>query len=617
MAGETSEAPADKQPVQIPRTLTVRELADVLNVGPVQLIKTLMVNGVMADVSKIIDFDTAAVVAVDLGFEPAPAAQAEAAPSPAAPAAVADAEAEEDPEDLQQRPPVVALLGHVDHGKTTLLDAIRQSNVAAGEAGGITQGIGAYQVQAQEQLLTFIDTPGHEAFSQMRAQGASATDIAVLVVGADDGVMPQTIESINHIHAANVPLVVALTKIDLPSATPDRVKAQLAEHEVVIEEYGGDVTLTPVSGVTGEGVEALLETIGLVAEIQELRANPDRRAEGVVLEAQLDRRQGPRTTLLVQRGTLRVGDAILLDETWGRVKAMFDHTSGRIQEAGPSTPVAVLGAHDVARAGDRFRVAPSERDAKAAYERAKRTRKAAEAQLQHAASLDALFGEISRGDVEELNLVLKTDVQGSVQPIRQTIESLSAEAVHVKVIHAAAGAVTESDVNLALAAQGIVLGFNTGVETGARRVAAIGGVEIRSYSVIYDLVEDIRAALSGLLKPVEVEVVDAHAEVLQVFAIRRLGNVAGCRADDGVIRRAQEARVIRDSAVIHSGAISSLRRFQDDVQEVQAGQEFGVAVQGYSEPQAGDRLEFFHREMQSRRIDDAPERTAAGSRPRA
>ncbi len=597
-----STAPAENT-VLIPRTLTVRELADLLDETPVAIIKTLMTNGIMADVSKTLDYGTAAIVAMDRGFEPEEAGdvvEEEVAPSTLDILGAPAEEEQEDPASLRDRPPVVAVLGHVDHGKTSLLDHIRDANVAEGEAGGITQRVGAYQATANNRLITFIDTPGHAAFTEMRARGASATDIAILVVAANDGVMPQTREAINHIHAAGVPYVVALNKIDLDNINPDRVKAALADVGVQIEEYGGDVPLVPVSATRGDGMSDLLDTLLLVADIAEFSANPDRLASGVVLEAELDRRQGPRTTLLVQKGTLRQGDAVLVGQTWGRIKAMTDFVGKRIREAGPSTPVVVLGLQDVADAGDPFRVAETDREAKRIYEQARREREARDAQIQHSASLDALFGEISRGDVSALNLIVKTDVVGSVEALRDSLEQLSNEEVAVKVIHAAAGPVSVADVNLALASEGLVIAFSTPVEPGAERLAEQEGVEVRAYSIIYEVIEQVEAAISGLLEPVQMQVVDGHAEVLQVFPIRGLGNIAGCRSLDGSIRSDAQVHVYRGGEQVAESPISSLRRFQDSVQEVDAGQEFGVALARYDAFEAGDQLEFFHIETQSR-----------------
>ncbi len=588
--------------VQIPRTLTVRELAELLGDTPITIIKVLMTNGVMADVSKTLDYGTAALVALERGYDPEE--QGDVIAEQEAPSTIdilgAPEGVEDDPASLVVRPPVVAVLGHVDHGKTSLLDHIRQANVAEGESGGITQRVGAYQAHVSERVLTFIDTPGHEAFAEMRARGAQATDIAVLVVAANDGVMPQTREAIDHIHAAGAPMVVALNKIDLDNINPDRVKAALADTGVVVEEYGGDVPLVAVSATRGDGMDELLETLLLVADVEDFRANPERMASGVVIEAELDRRQGPRTTLLVQQGTLRQGEALLVGQTWGRIKAMSDFSGRRIREAGPSTPVVVLGLQDVANAGDLFQTVASDREAKRIYEQARREREAREAQMQHSASLDALFGEISRGDVSALNLIVKTDVVGSVEALRESLEQLSNEEVTVKVIHAAAGAVSGSDVNLALASEGLVIAFNTTVEPGAERLAEQEGVEIRNYSIIYQVIEEVEAAISGMLEPIQMQVVDGHAEVLQVFPIRGLGNIAGCRALDGSIRRDAQVHVYRGGQQIAESTISSLRRFQEDVQEVDAGQEFGVALARYDRFEAGDQLEFFHIETQSR-----------------
>ena len=598
--------PASDSTVLIPRTLTVRELADLLGDTPVSIIKTLMTNGVMADVSKTLDYGTAAIVAMDRGFDPEEAGdvvEEEEAPSTIDILGLGAGEEDDDPADLVGRPPVIAVLGHVDHGKTSLLDYIRDANVAEGEAGGITQRVGAYQARANERLITFIDTPGHAAFTEMRARGAQATDIAILVVAANDGVMPQTREAIDHIIAAGVPFIVALNKMDLDNINPDRVKAALADVGVQIEEYGGEIPLVPVSATTGDGMSDLLDTILLVADIAEFRANPGRAASGVVLEAELDRRQGSRTTLLVQRGTLRQGDAVLVGQTWGRIKAMTDFAGNRIDEAGPSMPVVVLGLQEVAEAGDAFRAVGSGREAKRIYEEARREREARDAQIQHSATLDALFGEISRGNVSALNLIVKTDVVGSYEALRDELERMSNEEVAVKVIHAAAGPVTVADVNLALASQGLVIAFSTPIEPGAERLAELEGVEIRRYSIIYEVIEQVEAAISGLLEPVQMQVVDGHAEVLQVFPIRGLGNIAGCRSLDGNIRSDAQVHVYRGGEQIAESQISSLRRFQDSVQEVEAGQEFGVALARFDEFEAGDQLEFFHIETQSRVVE--------------
>lgn len=595
-AAQTAEAA-----VPIPRTVTVLELANLLGDTPVSIIKTLMLNGIMADRSKTLDYGTAAIVALDRGFDPVEASEVvDEVEVPTVLDFLSPDDTPDDPASLRERPPVVAVLGHVDHGKTSLLDYIRNANVADGEAGGITQRVGAYQATANDRLLTFIDTPGHAAFTEMRARGAQATDIAILVVAANDGVMPQTREAISHIQAAGVPYVVALNKMDLDNINPDRVKAALADAGVQIEEYGGDVPLIPVSATVGDGMPDLLDTLLLVADIAEFAANPGRLAAGVVLEAELDRRQGPRTTLLVQQGTLQQGDPVLVGQTWGRIKAMTDFAGRRIQSAGPSTPVVVLGLQEVAEAGDRFRAVDSDREAKRVYERARREREAREAQDRHSATLDELYGEISVGDVTALNLILKTDVVGSVEALRDSLEQLSNEEVTVKVIHAAAGPVSVADVNLALASEGFVIAFSTPIEPGAERLADQEGVEVRRYAIIYEVIEEVEAAISGLLEPVQMQVVDGHAEVLQVFPIRGLGNVAGCRSHDGSIRRDAQVHVYRNGEQIAESSISSLRRFQDTVDEVDAGQEFGVALARYEAFRPGDQLEFFHIETQSR-----------------
>lgn len=592
------KAPGSPRVLEIPSALTVKELSDLCGVSPVEVIKELMKNGVMAAVNQVIDYETAAIVATDLGFEPR-----EAAPPVVRRGTVEAARRrieteEEDPSKLKPRPPVITVMGHVDHGKTSILDAIRHTNVTAQEAGGITQHIGAYQVEVNGQKLTFIDTPGHEAFTAMRARGAQVTDIAVLVVAADDGVMPQTIEAINHAKAAGVPIVVAINKIDLPDANPERVKQQLAEHDLLIEEWGGDVICVPVSARTGEGLQDLLENLLVLAEVLELRANPDRPAAGVVLEAELDTQRGPMATLLVQAGTLGLGDALVVGETWGKVKAMFDERGRRVTEAGPSVPVAVLGLAAVPLAGDLFQVVQDERTARAIIEERQRQAEIeAQSREQHPLSLETLFGEITAGRVKELNIVLKADVQGSVEAIKQALERLSNEQVRVKIIHSGTGAVTESDVMLATASNGIVIGFNTRTDPGARRLAEVEGVEIRLYRIIYELIEDIEKSLKGLLEPVYRDVIDGHAEVRQVFKIRR-GNIAGCIVRDGTITRGAMARVIRGGEILYEGRIDSLRRFQEDVREVAAGYECGLHVENFDDYQEGDVIETYHRERQ-------------------
>ncbi len=582
--------------IQIPRVLTVKELGDLMGMSAVDVIKELMKNGVMASINQSIDFETAAIVAHDLGFEPNEASAAEEEPSEAE-GRKAPVE-EEEGAALQPRPPVVTVLGHVDHGKTSLLDAIRKTHVTEREAGGITQHIGAYQVKVNDQRITFLDTPGHEAFTAMRARGAQVTDLAVLVVAADDGVMPQTLEAIDHARAAEVPIVVAISKIDLADAKPDRVKQQLAEREVTIEEYGGDVICVPVSAKTEEGLQELLENILVAAEVLELRANPDRPALGTVIEAQMDHTRGPTATVLVEAGTLRVADVIVVGGTWGRVKAMFNERGRRIKAAGPGEPAAVLGLQDVAQAGEVFRVVPDEKTARQIIVQRLREKEAAALHVRPRVTLDTLFGEISAGKVKELNLILKTDVQGSIEPIRQALEKLTTDQVRVKVIHGASGSVTEADVMLAIASKGIIIGFNTRVEPGAQHLIELEGVDLRQHSVIYNVTEEVQKALQGMLEPTYKEVVTGHAEVRQVFQLRRRAQVAGCYVRDGAVTRNDLVRVLRGEEALSETKIASLRRFQDDVREVQAGFECGVGLEGFTDFQEGDVLEFYRLERE-------------------
>jgi translation initiation factor IF-2 len=590
----TAQPSSKPRSLTLPPALTVKELGDRLNVSAVEVIKRLMTHGVMAAMNQSVDYNTAALVAEELGFEVAPAASA-AAPqtSPERDEALSTPD---DPSELQLRPPVVTILGHVDHGKTSLLDAIRKTRVAAGEAGGITQHIGAYQVERDGKLITFIDTPGHAAFTAMRARGAQVTDIAVLVVAADDGVMPQTIEAISHVQAAGVPMLVAINKMDLPGANPDRVKQQLTEYNVVVEDYGGDVLTVPVSATKGEGIDDLLESINLLAEIAELKANPDREASGVIVEAELDASRGPIATLLVQNGTLHQGDALIVGEISGKVKAMFDDRGERIRDAGPSKPVVIMGLESVPEAGERVRAVADERAARQVVDERKRDREARE-QTDHAhVNLDTLFNEISAGKLKELIIVLKTDVRGSAEAIKSAVEQLSSGEVRVKVIHAATGAVSDSDVMLAEASNGIILAFNTRVDPSARKRAEATGVDIRSYNIIYKLLEDIEGALSGMYEPVYNTVIDGHAEVRQLFKSSRLGGIAGCYVLDGTLRRNLSVRVLRGGQEIARARCEGLRRFQDDVREVQAGYECGVVLSNFDRFQEGDVLEFSHEE---------------------
>lgn len=598
-------------PVRIPDAITVKDLADLLGVTPIDVIKELMKNGVMATINQVVDFDTAAIVASDFGFAPEEATAAPAVPtvSAAAPDEPGEEAAEtglattsrriveEDGPDLRPRAPVITVLGHVDHGKTTLLDRIREANVVDSEAGGITQHIGAYRATAPDgREITVIDTPGHEAFTQMRARGAQVTDVAIVVVAADDGVMPQTREAIDHVRAAGVPLVVAINKIDAGNANPDRVKQQLMEVGLVPEEFGGEQVVVPISALAGDGVEALIESVQLVADLQELTASPERAAAGIVLEAATDPHRGVVATILVQTGTLRVGDAILAGLAHGRIKAMTDEHGARIRDAGPSVPVAVLGLSEVPPAGERVVVVSSDREARRVAEERRRTAEAG-GESAGAVSLDTLFGEIHSGNVRDFNVVLKTDVQGSVEPLVRSLEELAVDEVNVKVIHAAAGSINESDVNLAVASQGVILGFNTRPEQGARRLATQERVEIRLYDVIYGMLDDVRLAVSGLLEPIFEERQDASIEVRAVFRRGRRNAIAGCYVRTGTARRGAKARVLRRGEQLHEGEIGSLRRVDDDAREVAAGLECGIMIGGFTEFEEGDEIITYHLEQ--------------------
>ena len=576
--------------VALPDAITVKGLGERLGISPIEAIKRLMTHGVMAAMNDTIDYETAALVAAELGVEP----RRMDAPDAVA-AAVRDAGGADDADAGAPRPPVVAILGHVDHGKTSLLDAIRETNVVAGEAGGITQHIGAYQIERDGAPITFIDTPGHAAFTAMRARGAQITDIAVVVVAADDGVMPQTVEAIDHARAADVPMIVAINKTDLPAADPDRVKRQLTEHSVVVEEYGGDVLAVPVSAATGAGLGDLVEAIDLVAELRELRAAPDRPASGAVVEAELDPRRGPLATVLVQNGTLRQGDALVTGLISGKAKAMFDERGARLREAGPARPVRVMGLDDVPAAGDAIRAVADERTARRLVEEARREAEGAGASRGRV-TLDTLFNEVSAGNVKELVLILKADVRGSVEAIRGALQGLGGGGVKVKVIHSATGPVSESDVMLADASGAIVLAFNVKAEPSAAREAEASGVEIRSYEVIYQLIESVEQALEGLYEPVYERVVDGVAEVRQLFRSSRVGRIAGCYVTEGALRRNGRIRVLRGDEEMADVACGGLRRFRDDVREVQQGFECGVVLDGFGDFAEGDLLEFYHRQ---------------------
>ncbi|MBI4297938.1 MAG: translation initiation factor IF-2 [Chloroflexi bacterium] len=568
--------------IDLPHALTVAQLAERLGHSPIDVIKALIKEGIMATINQVVDFEVASKVALGFGMQ----AQVEAKST----AAVHPRLAFEEGGRAHPRPPVVTIMGHVDHGKTTLLDAIRQSDVAATEAGGITQHIGAYQVEVNGQKITFLDTPGHEAFTAMRARGARVTDIAILVVAADDGVMPQTVEAIDHARAAGVPIVVALNKVDKPEANSERAKTQLGEHGLLLEEWGGDVICVPVSAKQKLGLEDLLENILVVAEVAELRADPSRPAQGTVIEASLDPARGTVATVLVQNGTLKTADVVVAGDTWGRVKAMFDDRGRRLRRAEPSTPVEVLGLNQVPQAGDVFEVATEERIARQLIEKRHAERLAA---APHASSLRDIYAQASLGQAKELSVILKADVQGSIEPIRDSLERLATDKLQVRVIHSATGNISESDVMLAVASSGIILGFNTRVEAGARRLAEAEGVDIRLYDVIHSLVDDVSKALQGLLEPVSVEVVLGHGEVRAVFSLGRSAKVAGVFVSDGRLQRGARVRVLRQGQLLRETAIASLRRIKEDAREVAAGFECGVGLEGFADFEEGDVLEAF------------------------
>ena len=580
--------------VKIPAAILVKQLAGLMKASEIEVIKQLMRRGVMAGINQVIDYETAATIVADFGFLPKPLEE----PKVVGVLPVADGytpSKEEDPDLLQPRAPVVTILGHVDHGKTTLLDVIRKSSVASSEKGGITQHIGAYQVEVDGQRITFLDTPGHEAFTAMRARGAQVTDIAVLVVAADDGVMPQTREAIDHAKAADVPIVVAINKIDKPEANADRVKQQLADLGLVVEEWGGDTIMVPVSAKTEEGVLALLENILLVSEISELKANPDRRAQGVVVEAKLDTARGAVATVLVKSGTLKVGDTFSVGDTHGKVRALFDDKGQQTRQAGPSAAVEVLGIESVPRAGDTLIVEENGRRSRSSIERDRRRKNAEAGQIVGGNNTEQLLAQANVGEAKDLNLILKTDVEGSGEAIRSSVERLANDEVKVKIIRTGSGVVTESDVLLAAASDATILAFNTRADAGAKRSAELEGVTIRHYDVIYDLITDMQAAVSGLVEPVYQEVVEAEAVVKEVFKVKG-GKAAGIGVTDGKINRNAQVRVIREGAVIHTSSIKSLQHFKDAVRELTAGSEGGIGVEGFDDFEAGDTIETFRRE---------------------
>ena len=571
--------------VQIPEEIVVSDLASRLKVTAVEVVKQLMLMGSMVTVNQAIDYDTAALVAEELG----------AIPSKEVVVTIEEKlfdEAEDTAEQLLPRAPVVCVMGHVDHGKTSLLDAIRHTRVTAGEAGGITQVIGAYRVKVNGQDLTFLDTPGHEAFTAMRARGAQATDIAILVVAADDGIMPQTVEAINHAKAAGIDIVVAINKMDKPGADPDNIKQELTKYDLVPEEWGGDVMCVPVSAMTGKGIDDLLETVLLVAEVKELKANPNRRAKGVIIEAKLDRGRGPVATVLVQNGTLNRGDIIIAGTAVGRVRAMTDYTGRTVKTAGPSVPVEIIGLAEVPMAGDDFQAVEDERMARTLAEQRRAKAKEETFRANARASLDQLFSQISEG-VKDLNIIVKADVNGSAEALKQSLEKISNEEVRVRVIHAAAGAINEGDVMLAAASNAIIVGFNVRPDRAADDSAERQGVEIRTYRVIYECIEEITAAMKGMLAPKFREKMLGHCEVRQLIHVPNVGFVAGSYVQDGKVIRNAQVRLVRDGIVVCEDKIASLRRFKDDVKEVGDGYECGITLERYADIKLGDIFEVF------------------------
>lgn len=575
-----------KLEITIPDEITVGDLALRLKVTAAEIVKRLMGVGVMASVSQVIDYDTAALVAMEIGAK----VEKEVVVT------IEDrlfVEEEDSEENLQPRCPIVVVMGHVDHGKTSLLDYIRNAHVAAGEAGGITQHIGAYQVNVQGKTITFLDTPGHEAFTAMRARGAMITDVAILVVAADDGIMPQTVESINHAKAANIPIIVAINKMDKPEANPERIKEQLTKYELVPEEWGGETIICPISAKTGEGIDNLLEMVNLTAEMQELKANPNRSAHGAVIEARLDKGRGPVATLLVQNGTLKQGDVIIAGTAVGRVRAMTSAKGEKLTEAGPSVPVEIIGMGEVPGAGDDFHAVADERMARELVEQRKHEQKMAASAPVGKVSLEDLFSQIKQGEMKDLNIIVKADVQGSAEAVKASLEKLSNEEVRVRVIHCAVGAISESDVMLATTSNAIIVGFNVRPDNNAKESAARNNVDMRMYRVIYDCINEIETAMKGMLAPKFKEVELGQAEVRNVFRITGVGMVAGCYVTGGKMQRGAQMRLLRDNIVIYDGAIASLQRFKDSVKEVAQGYECGITFEKFQDIKEGDVIEAY------------------------
>jgi len=572
--------------VKIPEEITVGELASRMKKTAGEVIKLLMKNGIMAGINQTIDFDTAEYVATEMGCK------VEKEVTVTIEERIIDDHVDA-AEDLEGRAPVVVVMGHVDHGKTSTLDAIRQTNVTSGEAGGITQHIGAYTVELNGQPITFLDTPGHAAFTSMRARGAMCTDIAILVVAADDGIMPQTVESINHAKAANVPIIVAINKMDKPEANPDRIKQQLTEYELIPEEWGGETIICPISAKTGMGLDNLLEMVLLTAEVQELKANPNRRAKGVVIEARLDKTRGPIATLLVQNGTLNQGDIVIAGTAVGRVRVMTNDKGRTVKTAGPSIPVEITGLAEVPAPGDEFNAVTDERMARELVEQRKQAAKDAAANAMQKVTLDNLFAKMQEGEMKELPLVVKADVQGSAEAVKASLEKISNEEVRVKVIHTGVGAINESDILLASTAGAIIIGFNVRPDAGAQASAQRTAVDMRFYRVIYDAIDEIEAAMKGMLAPTFEEAIIGHAEVRMTYKVSAVGTIAGCMVKDGKVTRDAQVRVLRDNIVIHQGEVGSLQRFKDAAKEVTAGYECGMSIAKFNDIKEGDVFECF------------------------
>lgn len=589
-AGSSS---AKARSIEIPDALSVKQLADLLQVSAIDIIKQLMRNGIMANVNQAIDYESAAAVVASFDYEAHLKPQARRKSV----TLIREIKKHQLQQDkgiggLKPRPPVVTVMGHVNHGKTRLLDAIRQTNVMDTEAGGITQHIGAYQVEVNGQRITFLDTPGHEAFTAMRARGAQVTDIAVLVVAADDGVMPQTLEAIDHARAAEVPIVVAINKIDKDDANPELVKQQLSDAGLLIEEWGGNTVCVLISAKEKQGISELLENLLVVTEMEELQADASQPAAGVVIEAKMDKTKGPLATVLVHTGTLKLGDTIMVGDTCGRLKAMFNDTGKQVRRAGPSIPVEILGLNSVPQEGDTLNVVADERQAKALIEKRQSEVQPGSSSLK-SVSLSNLFEQVSAGQVKELNIILKADVQGSIEPIRSSLEQLATDEVRVRVIRSSSGNITESDVMLASASKGLIIGFNTDSELGVRRLAGLQGVSIRYYDVIYNLIDDVGKALKGMLEPTQVEVIDGRAEVRAIFPAAKKQKIAGVYVTEGTLSRGASVRVRRQEEVVGESVISSLKRFKDDAREVAAGYECGVGIKDFNDFEVGDILEFF------------------------